>query len=84
MEVRRERNRILRELWERKNLEFRRSLVGETLSAVTLEQRGMALTTNFLKVELAEAQPANRMVAVHIGGLNGANLREAVLLPVLR
>jgi threonylcarbamoyladenosine tRNA methylthiotransferase MtaB len=32
MEVRKERNRILRELGARKNLEFRRSMMGRTLS----------------------------------------------------
>src|SRR5580692_1700619 len=36
MEVRRERNRILRELAAMKNLEFRRRMLGRTLSVVTL------------------------------------------------
>ena len=39
MEVRRERNRILRELAAAKNLEFRRSMLGRTLSVVTLHRR---------------------------------------------
>ncbi len=38
MEVRRDRNRVLRELGAAKNLEFRRRMVGRTLSAVTLNE----------------------------------------------
>ena len=52
VEVRRERNRILRELGEKKARAFRDRLIGRKLSAVTLEQPRTALTTNFLRVEL--------------------------------
>lgn len=83
MEMRRERNHVLRQLSERKNLEFRRRMIGKTLSAVTLEQRGMALTSNFLKVELAQMREPNRMIDVEIGGMSAAHLRERVLLPVI-
>ncbi len=58
MHVRRERTRILRDLSERKNREFRAQTIGRTLRAVTLEQRGMALTSNFLKVEMTAARCA--------------------------
>src|ERR1700681_879906 len=51
MPLRKERNRVLRELAARKNLEFRRAMVGRTLSAVTLESQ--ALSSNFLRIELA-------------------------------
>src|ERR1700751_2841318 len=51
MDVRKERNRILRELGARKNLEFRRAMIGRTLSVVTLAEG--ALSDNFLKVDLA-------------------------------
>ena len=37
----------------RKNLEFRRTMVGRTLPAVTLHEQGRALTGNYLTVELA-------------------------------
>src|SRR5207237_7739630 len=57
MPIRKERNRVLRELGARKNLEFRRAMIGQTLSVVTLESG--ALSGNFLKVELARARPAN-------------------------
>jgi len=81
MEVRRERNRILRELGARKNLEFRRSMIGRTLSVVTLAEGG--LSSNFLKVELAAGRAANRMVDVRIGSVSANGLREHRVLAVL-
>jgi threonylcarbamoyladenosine tRNA methylthiotransferase MtaB len=74
--VRRERNRILRELAARKNLEFRSRMIGRRLSAVTLEEAYAALSDNYLKVELASFRPANQMIEVEIGGLREAGLRE--------
>src|SRR5258706_6736004 len=56
MKLRKERNRVLRELAAAKNLAFRQSMVGRTLSAVTLENTGIALTENYFKVELAGAR----------------------------
>lgn len=81
--VRHERTRILREISDRKNLEFRRRMIGRTLSAVTLEQRGWALTTNFLKVQLARVRESNQLVEVQIGGLQTVGLAERTLLPVV-
>jgi threonylcarbamoyladenosine tRNA methylthiotransferase MtaB len=77
MPVRRERNRVLRELGERKNREFRQSMVGRTLSAVTLHEPGAALTGNFLKVQLASLRSPNLMADLRIGGLTRDGLREA-------
>jgi threonylcarbamoyladenosine tRNA methylthiotransferase MtaB len=81
MEVRKERNRILRELGARKNLEFRRSMMGRALSVVTLAEG--ALSDNFLKVELAAPRAANQMVDVKIGSLSVNGLREYDPLTVL-
>ena len=53
--VKRRRNRVLRELIEKKNLAFRRRLLGKSLSAVTLssgESGVRALTDNFIEVTL--------------------------------
>jgi threonylcarbamoyladenosine tRNA methylthiotransferase MtaB len=75
--VRKERNRVLRELAAAKNLEFRRSMVGRTLSAVTLHETGTALTGNYLQVELAAPRPANQIVDVEIGDVTCSGLREA-------
>lgn len=82
MEVRKERNRILRELASRKNDAFRRSFVGQTLSVVTLEG-ARALSSNFLPVELARPQAANQVRDVKVGEVTPAGLREAGILPVL-
>jgi threonylcarbamoyladenosine tRNA methylthiotransferase MtaB len=81
--VRQERTKVLREISDKKNWEFRRSMVGRTLSAVTLEQKGMALTTNFLKVELAEERAANEIVELRIGAVSGVGLRENRELMIL-
>ena len=77
MPVRKERNRLLRELAATKNLAFRRCMVGKTLSAVTLHEAGTALTENYLHVELAEYREANCIVDVMIGSLSDKGLREA-------
>jgi threonylcarbamoyladenosine tRNA methylthiotransferase MtaB len=79
--VRRERNRILRELAAEKNLEFRRRMLGRTLSVVTLTDG--ALSDNFLKVELATPRPANQLIDVKIGSLTASGLREHTELIVL-
>jgi len=81
MEIRRERNRILRELAAAKHLEFRRRMLGRTLSVVTLTEG--ALSNNFLKVELATPRPANQLIDVKIGSVTATGLREHAALTVL-
>ncbi len=81
MEVRRERNRILRELAAAKNLDFRRRMLGRTLSVVTLTEG--ALSDNFLKVELATPRAANQLADVTIGSVTATGLREHSALTVL-
>lgn len=74
--VRKERNRILRELAAAKNLEFRRRMAGRTLSAVTLEQPGVALSGNYLKIELAAPREPNVLCDIEIGAVTAAGLAE--------
>jgi threonylcarbamoyladenosine tRNA methylthiotransferase MtaB len=81
--VRRDRTSVLRSLSEKKNREFRQRMVGKVLSAVTLEQRGMALTSNFLKVEMSQPREPNRLVELQIGAVTETGMREHSLLPVL-
>jgi threonylcarbamoyladenosine tRNA methylthiotransferase MtaB len=83
MSIRRERTRLLRELSDRKNAEFRRGMLGTRLPAVTLEQRGMALTSNFLKVEMTAARESNQLVDLEVGFITPTGLRERSLLPVI-
>ncbi len=81
MPVRKERNRVLRELAAEKNLAFRRTMMGRTLSVVTLDQG--ALSDNFLKVDLAAPRAANRLLDIRIGAVTVAGLREHAPLMVL-
>ncbi|MBV9769289.1 MAG: tRNA (N(6)-L-threonylcarbamoyladenosine(37)-C(2))-methylthiotransferase MtaB [Bryobacterales bacterium] len=81
VQIRRERNRILRELGAAKNLEFRRRMLGRTLSVVTLTDG--ALSDNFLKVELATPRAANQLIDVKIGSVTANALREHNALTVL-
>lgn len=83
MPVRKERNRILRELSARKNLEFRKRMAGRTLSAVTLDNGPFALTDNYLKVELAAPRAPNRIIDVLIGSAGDGVVREYTHFPVL-
>jgi threonylcarbamoyladenosine tRNA methylthiotransferase MtaB len=81
LEIRKDRNRILRDLAARKNLEFRRRMIGRTLSVVTLTEG--ALSDNFLKVELAMPRPANALIDVHIGSVTSTGLGEHSALACL-
>ena len=81
MQVRKQRTHVLRELAAKKNLEFRRSMLGRTISAVTLD-RG-ALSGNYLKVTLAKPREPNRIVELRIGGLTADGLSEAGALTVV-
>ncbi len=83
MHIRRERTYILRELSERKNLAFRRRMIGKTLSAVTLQERPLALTSNFVTVEMTSPREPNRIVSLEIGAVTQSGLRETALFPIL-
>lgn len=76
MRVRKERNAILRQLAASKNAAFRRQFIGRTLSVVTLEEGMPALSTNYLKVDLAHRRPANQLIDINIGQTTAAGLAE--------
>jgi threonylcarbamoyladenosine tRNA methylthiotransferase MtaB len=80
--IRKHRTHVLRELAAKKNLEFRRSIIGRTVSVVTLDG-GKALSDNFVKVKLSTPRPANQIAEVLIAGLTPDGVHEAGLLPVL-
>jgi threonylcarbamoyladenosine tRNA methylthiotransferase MtaB len=79
MPVRKERNRILRELAAAKNLEFRQRMIGRTLSAVTLHETGAALTDNYLKIAVTSDVESNRLVSAEVLGITDAGLYGRVL-----
>jgi threonylcarbamoyladenosine tRNA methylthiotransferase MtaB len=83
MPIRKERNKRLRELAERKNLAFRKQFLGEKLSVVTLGQGKMALSSNYLKVELLRDATDNVLRDVRIGETTDQGLREFDPLRVL-
>jgi threonylcarbamoyladenosine tRNA methylthiotransferase MtaB len=82
-EVRRTRGRILKELGLAKNASFRRSMVGRTVPAVTLQNPTFAITTNYLKVDLSTRHQPRELLDVEIGGITESGLRERSAFPVL-
>ena len=74
--IRRERTQVLRQVSDRKNLDFRRRMIGRTLSAVTLEERGVALSSNFLRVAMTQAREPNEIVSLTIGSASDSGLEE--------
>jgi threonylcarbamoyladenosine tRNA methylthiotransferase MtaB len=81
--VRQQRTQVLRKLSDDKNLAFRCSMLGRKLVATTLEQPGMALTTNFLKVAMTHARQPNQSAELEIGSVTAGGLRESDLFPIL-
>jgi len=82
--IKKERNRILRELADQKNAAFRASLVGHTFSAVTLDPRAdgntPALTDNFLRMDLGDTSvSARRLVEVEVTAPDKASVVAASL-----
>jgi threonylcarbamoyladenosine tRNA methylthiotransferase MtaB len=80
---RKRRNHILRQLAEVKNRAFRKSQVGKTISVVTLQQSDIAISSNYLKVELAEHRESNLLIDVPVGGLTLDGLREVTPFAIL-
>src|SRR5207248_3575359 len=68
--VRKDRNRVLRELANEKNAAFRHSLLGRELTAVTLDPPGIALTDNYIKATLDMPYTPNRLVRLRPRALN--------------
>jgi len=68
--VRKDRNRVLRELANIKNAQFRQSLLGREFTAVTLDPPGLALTDNYIKATLDMPYTANRLVRLRPRALN--------------
>jgi threonylcarbamoyladenosine tRNA methylthiotransferase MtaB len=67
--VSRARANALREMIGRKNEAFRRSMINRALDVLVL-QTGEGLTSNFLRVRVADALPANEWVRLQVTGLD--------------
>lgn len=76
--IARERNRVLREIAAEKQAAFRRSLIGATVEAITLqtgdEYSTDALTDNYLKLQVRGKLDANRWMKVVVEGVEGTAL----------
>ena len=76
--VARERNRILRDLAARKNLEFRQRFRGRSLNVITLqtgdEHFTEALSDNYLRIRLEGSFPANSWMQVEVKESGGEDL----------
>jgi len=83
MPVRKQRNKVLRDLAAEKNAAFRASFVGKQVSAVTMDGGAIALTHNYLRVELSQPRGENELAQIAIGALTAQGLREASLFPML-
>jgi threonylcarbamoyladenosine tRNA methylthiotransferase MtaB len=78
VQVARERNRVLRELADRKKHWFMESFVGRDLEALTLTRQDggstEALSDNYLKLFVTGRHPANHRVSVGIDGVGNGCL----------
>jgi threonylcarbamoyladenosine tRNA methylthiotransferase MtaB len=79
MPVRKERNRVLRDLAAFKNAAFRNTLIGREFTAVTLDPPGLALTDNFVKATLDLPYASNHLVRIRVKGLNTQGVAAQVI-----
>lgn len=70
MRVRKDRNRVLRQLAGERNVAFRQSLLGREFTAVTLDPPGLALTDNYIQATLDLPYTPNRLVRLRPRALN--------------
>ncbi|HVV46154.1 MAG TPA: tRNA (N(6)-L-threonylcarbamoyladenosine(37)-C(2))-methylthiotransferase MtaB [Bryobacteraceae bacterium] len=77
--VRRDRNRILRELAAKKNRAFRETMLGRDFVAVTLDPPGRALTDNFVPVTLDMPYSPNRLIRLRPRSLTDQGVQASVV-----
>jgi threonylcarbamoyladenosine tRNA methylthiotransferase MtaB len=79
MAVRKERNRILRDLAADKNKAFRERMIGREISAITIEPLGLALTENYIKAQLDLPYASNRLVRLRPRALTAQGVSAQLL-----
>jgi threonylcarbamoyladenosine tRNA methylthiotransferase MtaB len=77
--VRKDRNRVLRDLAAEKNAAFRQSLLGREFTAVTLDPPGLALTDNYIKATLDLPYTPNRLVRLRPRALNDVGVSAQIV-----
>jgi threonylcarbamoyladenosine tRNA methylthiotransferase MtaB len=77
--VRKDRNRILRDLASEKNLAFRKTLLGREFTAVTLDPPGLALTDNYIKAVLDLPYTPNRLVRLRPSALTDQGVSAQIV-----
>lgn len=77
--VRKDRNRVLRELAGEKNAAFRQSLLGREFTAVTLDPPGLALTDNYIQAKLDLPYTPNRLVRLRPRALTGNGVSANII-----
>ncbi len=77
--IRRDRNKILRDLAARKNQTFRESLVGREFEAVTLDPPGRALTDNYVPVTLDLPYSPNKLVRLRPRALTENGVQASIV-----
>ena len=80
--VRKSRGRVLKQLGQQKNAQFRRQFVGRVLSGVTIEN-AKAVTSNYLTVDMSAPRPSRQLVDLHIGATTESGLKESSPFAVL-
>jgi len=70
------RAKALRRLIARKNEEFRRRMIGQTLEVLVLQPED-ALSTNFVRVRVPTGLPVNEWTSVKVTGVEEAGLRAS-------
>jgi threonylcarbamoyladenosine tRNA methylthiotransferase MtaB len=78
MGVRKERNRVLRELANARNAAFRQSLLGREFTAVTLDPPGLALTDNYVQATLDLPYTPNRLIRLRPRSLTGNGVQAHI------
>jgi threonylcarbamoyladenosine tRNA methylthiotransferase MtaB len=72
--VSRFRGKALRDLIARKNEEFRRSMIGQVIDVLTLDD-GTAISSNFVRVTVAGSGPVNEWIQVRVVDVDADGLQ---------
>ena len=77
--VRKQRNKVLRDLAAAKNAAFRERMLGREVSAVTMEPAGLALTENFVHAQMEMPYTPNRVVRLRPVALTNGGVTARIV-----